>query len=1046
MRKEQKISGLGGLLVLLLVLLPSLCFSQLNTLGKEFFVGFLENGRPLDSVNTAPEKALIIVTANERAIGTIITPRQSIPFEIEKGQQFVREFDANAEGLLLSASGRVEKRFVHIVSSGEIAVHALNGRSYSTDGTVVLPKESLGLDYLVMSHHERALITGSSLNHTTLESSLLVLGTEDNTEVEIIPSARTQTGIPINYSLKITLNQGDAYQIKADADLTGTIVRVLNDNDTYCKKVAVFGGNRMSSSGICGTTGDHLFHQAYPTNTWGKSFVHIPLKDRTSGEFVKILALEDNTEVYVNGKLETRLNARKYIQLEFDKTQVVHIETSKPTSMALLSKSGFCNEFFVASLGDPTLFAYSPTNQMIREAPFSTGKLYGRFNISLKHYINVLVNKGSASQTRLDGQNIGSLFRQVPGADFDYLQLEVSEGPHILSNPEGFIGYVYGSGQVESYGYPIGLGMESIQFKTETEYAFEVEGDRVACLNQEGTWKILPEDAIFTEFEWNFGDSTSIQQGQEVSHTFTQPGNYLVEVFATSGSGDCDEQETFRFEVEVKDISAQISGPESVCPLLDEQVYVLTDTLNVHRVAWEIAGGEILEESLTSVKVKWGAPSNSAFIKAIPFTDQGCPGEVQQLDVEITEAIEPALPKGDSGLCGGETELIYEVPFPNDNRIYTWTVSGGILTSGQGTSQVSVAWDLSAPTKSIFYEEKSTSNSTCFGVSEVLDVVIYPEFRLEEPEILTPACPGESNGRIQINPQGGSGVYDFEWSHDAKLNASLAQELPSGTYAVWVRDRTGCAEELITITLEDAKLLEIQGQPEAIPVSCFGGNDGSTEIRLTGGTPPYQAIGLESIWDGNVLRVLGLEAGENELLIEDQRGCQIPISVEIESPEELTVLALVNNPGCEGSLDGELELQISGGTGPYEVIWDNGQTGNRLVELPFGEFGYTITDAQGCVLTGKAQVNQAKAQVRMPTGFDPERERFGPVSNCSIDYDLFIWDKWGGLVYQGREPWDGLLDGTETPPGSFSYLIRFSYQWQGEQVTEEKKGVFTLIR
>ncbi|GAB2485547.1 PKD domain-containing protein [Algoriphagus taiwanensis] len=1046
MRLEGKAIGISSILALLLFLLPLESFSQVNTLGKEFFVGFLENGRPLDSVNVAPEKALIILTANERSIGTITTPRQSIPFELEKGQQFVREFDANAEGLILSASGRVEKRFVQIVSSGELAVHALNGRSYSTDGTVVLPKESLGLDYLVMSHHERALITGSSLNHTTLESSLLVLGTEDNTEVEIIPSARTQTGIPINYSLKITLNQGDAYQIKADADLTGTIVRVINDNETNCKKVAVFGGNRMSSSGICGTTGDHLFHQAYPTNTWGKSFVHIPLKDRTSGEFVKILAMEDNTEVYVNGRLETRLNARKYTQLEFDKSQVVHIETSKPASMAVLSKSGFCNEFFVASLGDPTLFAYSPTNQMIREAPFSTGKLYGRFNISLKHYINVLVNKGTASQTKLDGQNIGSLFRSVLGADFEYLQMEVSEGPHILSNPEGFIGYVYGSGQVESYGYPIGLGMESIQFETETNYAFEVEGDRVGCLNQEGTWKILPEDPIFTEFEWNFGDSTSLKQGQEVSHTFTQPGKYLVEVFASSGSGDCDEQETFRFEVEVKEISAQISGPESVCPLLDEQVYNLTDTVNVHRVDWEIEGGEILEESLESVKVRWGAPSTTAFIRATPFTDQGCPGETVRLNVEITEAIEPALPKGDSGLCGGENDLIYEVPFPNENRIYTWTVTGGVLTSGQGTAQVNVTWDLNAPVKKIFYEEKNTANPSCFGVSEALSVVIYPEFRLGSADVLTPACPGQSNGRIQVNPQGGSGVYDFEWSHDPKLNSAVAQGLPSGTYEVWVRDRSGCAEEQLSITLEEPQALEVQGEPDAFSVSCFGGNDGMAEIRLRGGTPPYSAVGFQSIWDGNVLQVLGLEAGENEILVEDQRGCQIGVSLEIESPDELTVLALVNNPGCEGSLDGELELQISGGTGPYEVIWDNGQTGNRLVELPFGEFGYTITDAEGCVLTGKAQVNQAKAQVRMPTGFDPERGRFGPVSNCSIDYELFIWDKWGGLVYRGREPWDGLLNGTETPPGSFSFLIRYSYQWQGERVTEEQKGVFTLIR
>lgn len=36
-------------------------FAQLNTLGKEFFVGFFENGRSLDTVNIQSEKAVLII-------------------------------------------------------------------------------------------------------------------------------------------------------------------------------------------------------------------------------------------------------------------------------------------------------------------------------------------------------------------------------------------------------------------------------------------------------------------------------------------------------------------------------------------------------------------------------------------------------------------------------------------------------------------------------------------------------------------------------------------------------------------------------------------------------------------------------------------------------------------------------------------------------------------------------------------------------------------------------------------------------------------------
>ncbi|WP_332914547.1 SprB repeat-containing protein [Algoriphagus boritolerans] len=122
-------------------------------------------------------------------------------------------------------------------------------------------------------------------------------------------------------------------------------------------------------------------------------------------------------------------------------------------------------------------------------------------------------------------------------------------------------------------------------------------------------------------------------------------------------------------------------------------------------------------------------------------------------------------------------------------------------------------------------------------------------------------------------------------------------------------------------------------------------------------------------------------------------------------------MAKVGNPGCEGSLDGVLELEISGGIGPYAVLWDSGQTGNRIEELPYGEFAYTVTDSNGCVLTGTAMVNQARPEVRMPTGFDPRDGAYQPVSNCSVSYQLTIWDRWGGMIYFGTEGWNGLIDG-----------------------------------
>lgn len=1035
------------LLLLFLILGNSFfALAQLNSVGREFYIGYLENGRSLDTVNVQPEKAVVIITANEKASGTIETPRQKISFSLEKGQQLIREFDGLAEELIHSVSGFVMPRYMRVVSTGNIAVHALNGRAYSTGSTVVLPVEALGLDYMVMAHHEKALVGGSPYNHTTMESSMVIVGTEENTEVEIIPSVRTSSGNSANFPFKIVLDAGESYQLKSDEDLSGTRVRVLNDNNTNCKKVAVFAGNRMSSSGECGTTGDHLFQQAYPTNTWGNSYIHVPMKDRTSGEFVKVLALENGTDVFVNGQLKTRLNSGKYIRLEFGKNEVARIETSKPSSVAVLSKSGFCNEFFAASLGDPNFFSYSPNKQLIKEIQFSTGKLYGRFNLSINHFLNVIVPKGSAGKTILNGQNVGGQFKTVPGNQFEYAQILIPEGVNQLKNPEGFIAYVYGSGQIESYGFAVGTGVASIQYEADSKYAFEVEGEKVACLGEQGAWKILPEDQSFTEFTWTFGDNTPVMKGQEVSHIFQKPGKYFVSVLAATGSGKCDEQETFRFEVEVKSVEAKLTGPESVCPLIDEFTYMLEDTLNVKRVDWEISGGTILEESLTSVKVKWGAPNPNAKLRAIPFNAEGCPGERMELAVSVTETIEPSLPVGDSGICGAGNSLTYKVPYQTAGRSYTWMVTGGTLISGQNTPQAEIRWDLNAPVKTVFYEESSTINGACAGISEVLEVKVYPEFKINTAELVKPACPGESNGSIRINPSGGSGTYEYKWSHNPSLKTGFAEGLSSGMYEVTVSDATGCAVESLKFELTEPEELRVIDPVVAVSNSCFGVEDGAFILKPLGGNPPFTVLGFESIWDGKELKIMGIAPGDYKLLVLDSRGCSIEVPAVLEGPDQLTVLAKVGNPGCEGSLDGELELEISGGIGPYQVQWATGQTGARISELPYGEFSYTVTDSRGCVLTGIAVVNQARPEVRMPSGFDPRAGVYQPVSNCSISYQLTIYDRWGGIIYSGSEGWNGLIQGIEAPANSYSYFIRYAYLLEGKETSSEKKGNFTLIR
>ena len=77
-------------LVQFLFLVHTTLHAQNSTVGREFYVGYMDNNRR----NTQPDKTVIIITANEKAAGIISTPKQSIPFSLEAGSQLIREHDA----------------------------------------------------------------------------------------------------------------------------------------------------------------------------------------------------------------------------------------------------------------------------------------------------------------------------------------------------------------------------------------------------------------------------------------------------------------------------------------------------------------------------------------------------------------------------------------------------------------------------------------------------------------------------------------------------------------------------------------------------------------------------------------------------------------------------------------------------------------------------------------------------------------------------------------------------------------------------------------
>ena len=149
----------------------------------------------------------------------------------------------------------------------------------------------------------------------------------------------------------------------------------------------------------------------------------------------------------------------------------------------------------------------------------------------------------------------------------------------------------------------------------------------------------------------------------------------------------------------------------------------------------------------------------------------------------------------------------------------------------------------------------------------------------------------------------------------------------TGIYNVTITDANNCTfNTSVTITQPTAALSATSLQAN---VSCFGGNNGSIDLTVTGGTAPYIFS-----WNNTASSedISGLTAGIYSVTITDANGCTLNRSVTISEPASAISLSSssVINVACYNQNTGETLLNPSGGTSPYTYLWSNSSTSQNL--------------------------------------------------------------------------------------------------------------------
>lgn len=248
-------------------------------------------------------------------------------------------------------------------------------------------------------------------------------------------------------------------------------------------------------------------------------------------------------------------------------------------------------------------------------------------------------------------------------------------------------------------------------------------------------------------------------------------------------------------------------------------------------------------------------------------------------------------------------------------------------------------------------------------ISNQVTVDEVPELMLDIDESAAIInCMGEASATIIAQATGGLGNYSYELFSDAALTNLVDGPQASGTFNglmagdYYVRVTSeDCVEVSPVITIIDPEPLVIETE-EFTNITCSGMNDGTITVEVSGGTGEIlYAISPNLDQFDTTNTFTDLEPGIYDVIAQDVNGCFITFQFELTQPEPVVAEAInIMDEVCFESGDGSFEVQISGGTAPYETSLNSSADANFVQDrflfqdLTAGTHVVFVRDAQGC--------------------------------------------------------------------------------------------------
>lgn len=518
------------------------------------------------------------------------------------------------------------------------------------------------------------------------------------------------------------------------------------------------------------------------------------------------------------------------------------------------------------------------------------------------------------------------------------------------------------------------------------------------------------------EYVWSFGDgSTSTLYSP--SHTFESAGNFMVELVVTDNES-CNFSDTTLIPIFVSNSEGVYNySIDNACLGSPIQFTAVGATSN-DTILWDLGDGTITE-SLNPLHNYDDAGSYN-----ISLTVNSVCNSISVFeDVIVVDSIPNLQLGGDIEICSNETITINAVS-DADNLIWSTDETSSSITVNSGG-----VYTIQALNGDCIIEDEITVSEDPFTFSLPNDIIL---------------CYDEPTTSIDAGPE----AISYNWSNGDTTQTILVSE---GNYSVTVLSENNCEYiDDISIYLQSFDM-EIGSSSEE---ECVPATISFTDLSTI-------SYGNINTWDWNFAIQTNSTSNPNidynsvgvydvELTVTSDLGCTDQIILN-------NYIQINPNPVASFSYDTHIEdceVLVNFFDESEDVThrsWRFSNGSEQIINNPTEYFNYNTLEHAELVVENEFLCSDSTSQefeiprmkpLFMPNVFTPngdsDNDVFKPVSSCITDLDLFIYDRWGKLLFTSKHidyGWNGTYKGALM--NNDSYIWRILYEYEGEQVIDE---------